>query len=79
MLDISKYFHKDVDFQNVKRHYAIGTGDFSYMSKVACHESPTFPFIITYVGSVTYPIACMFEEMPHSGFAAHLGFSHNAS
>ncbi len=32
----------------IKRHYAIGTGDFSYKCKVAHHESTNFPFIKTY-------------------------------
>ncbi len=54
----------------VKRHRTIKTGDSSHMCKVARVESTYFPSI---------PYHACFEEMPHSGFAAHLGFSHNAS
>ena len=32
----------------IKRHSAIGTGDFSYRCKVARHESTDFLFRITY-------------------------------
>ena len=34
--------------KEVKRPYTIGTGDFSYMCKVARHEPTNFPSIITY-------------------------------
>ncbi len=65
---------------NVKRHSAKGTGDFSYTCKVARHESTNFlqvHLVVIFISGIVYH-AC-FKEMPHSGFATHLAFWHNAS
>ena len=62
----------------LKRHSAIGTGDFSFRCKEAHHEQgcpeatahtdSLSRFLKPFVGIVTYPIPCM---MPHSaGFCS---------
>ena len=65
-------------FTQLKRHSAIGTGDFSYTCHMARHKSTNFPDPNRGLYSLSPYHAC-FKEMPHSGFAAHLGFWHNAS
>ncbi len=71
----------------VKRHRTIGTGNFSHMCKVARVESTNFPFRIMYESEIKWQnrqqCSCNLLEPlivhTRSGFAAHLGFSHNAS